>query len=133
MAFHQHQRAESQPPLIHVYSHKELGTTLDDNVDQFGQLSLRVIIVCLSCTFSDFWQEKIDTKGSILVLEAILQVGNLLLEKFGSVSDTANDSESACISNGGGEFGTCLKERKRKIKKSVKVVVKALETAFVFH
>lgn len=76
---------------------KELGTGIDYDLDEFVQLSLGVIIaidhvsacpgnveklgyqsLCLPCASSNLGEKKINTKGSILVLQEALQLGNLL-------------------------------------------------------
>jgi hypothetical protein len=96
---------------------EELGTRLDDDVDELVQLSSGVVFVCLdsqegealnlsggarergmwchlaSCT-ADLGNEEIDAKGSVLVVQRILELLDLLSKVLGRVADLQNDSQT---------------------------------------
>lgn len=61
-------------------------------------------VLGLSCTTANLWEEEVDTEWSILVLEEALELGNLLTEHVWSVADTADDTDTAGVGDGGGEL-----------------------------
>lgn len=50
--------------------------------------------------------KQVNTKGSVLVVEVALELGNLLLEHLWSVSDTADDAHTAGVGDGSRQLGT---------------------------
>lgn len=67
---------------------------------------LGLSLLGLSCTTTDLWEEKIDAKWGVLVLEEALELCNLLSEHVWGVSDTTNDTDTAGVGDGGGELRT---------------------------
>lgn len=104
---------------------EELSATLDDDVDEFVELSLCVIVanrgissaaalyirrrykdlLCLARASTDLRKEKVDTEWSVFVVQEALQLGNLVTEHFRSVSDTSDDTESTGVGDGRGQLG----------------------------
>jgi hypothetical protein len=56
-------------------AHKEPRTARADNINQFWQVALRVIVVRLACIATDLRQEEVNAKGR----SSLLEIG---LEKF---------------------------------------------------
>lgn len=50
--------------------------------------------------------KQVNTKGSVLVVEVALELGNLLLEHLWGVSDTADDAHAAGVGDGSRQLGT---------------------------
>lgn len=55
---------------------------------------------------ADLGEKQVDTEGSVLVGEVLLELGNLLLEHVGGVADTTDDTETAGVGDGGSQLGT---------------------------
>lgn len=54
---------------------------------------------------TDLGEKQVDTERSVLVVEVRLELLNLLLEHLGGVADTANDTQTAGVGDGGGKLG----------------------------
>lgn len=63
-------------------------------------------ILGLASASANLGQEKIDTKGSVLIGEEALELVDLLLEHLWGVSNATNDTETTGIGDGGGKAGT---------------------------
>lgn len=62
-------------------------------------------VLGLARTSANLGKQQINTERSVLVVEVALELGNLLLEHVGGVTDTANDAETASVGDGGGQLG----------------------------
>lgn len=85
---------------------EQLGAGLDDNVDELIELALGVVVVGLSGVATNLGQKQIDTEGSLLVGQGLLELGNLLTQHVGGVTDTTYDAQTAGIGNGCSQLGT---------------------------
>lgn len=54
---------------------------------------------------TDLREEQVDTEGSVLVVQVALELGDLLAQHVGSVTNTANDTETAGVGDGSGQLG----------------------------
>lgn len=64
------------------------------------------VVLCLSCTAADLWKQKINPKWGFLVCEEALELGNLLSKHVWGVSNTSDDTDSACVGDGCCELRT---------------------------
>ena len=64
------------------------------------------LILGLSCATTDLWEQEIDTEWCVLVCKEALELCNLLSEHVWCVSDTTNNTDSACIRDGCCELRT---------------------------
>eukprot|EP00732_Lithocolla_globosa_P004584 Lithocolla_globosa_v1_NODE_4313_length_1465_cov_20.626241.p2 type:complete len:112 gc:universal NODE_4313_length_1465_cov_20.626241:982-1317(+) len=104
---HIHDRdACSVQPIDHIAgrnsngANKQLSFFLNDYVNQFGESTLGVVVICFSGS-SHFWQQQIDSKRCIFVFQILLEVLDLLPQKIWSVTHPSNNAQAACIGNGG--------------------------------
>jgi hypothetical protein len=51
---------------------EQLGTRLDDNIDQLRQLAIGIVAIGLACTAANLRQQQIDAKRSVLVDQVLL-------------------------------------------------------------
>lgn len=65
--------------------HEKLGAALDDNVNQLRELALGVVGVGLARVATDLGEQKVDTEGSVLVVQAFLDFRDLATEEVGGV------------------------------------------------
>ena len=63
-------------------------------------------LLCLSGTATDLRQQKVNTKGSILVLEITLQFGDLLSQHVRRVSNTSNNAQASGVGDSSGKLRT---------------------------
>jgi len=110
---------------------EELGAGLDDDVNELVELAVRVVtagrdkrvlanrplqklkgrkyhkyVLGLAGIATDLREKEIDTEGGVLVVEVLLELGNLLAKHVGGVADTTDDTETSGVGDGGGETGT---------------------------
>lgn len=62
--------------------------------------------LCFPGAAADLGYQKIDPKGSVLVVEETLQFCNLLAEHIGCVADTPDDAKATCVCDGCCELGS---------------------------
>jgi hypothetical protein len=55
---------------------------------------------------ADLGQQQINTEWCVLVVQEALELGNLLPQHVWCVADTADDTETASVGDGGGELRT---------------------------
>ena len=55
---------------------------------------------------ADLRDQKINTERRVLVLQEALQLCDLLPKHVWGVANTANDTNTSCVGDGGGELGT---------------------------
>lgn len=67
-------------------THEKLDLLLNDDIDQFGEFAVSVIVVGLPGIASNLGEEKIDAEWRVLVNQVSLKGINLLLQKFGGVA-----------------------------------------------
>jgi hypothetical protein len=58
----------------------------------------------LAGTASNLWEQKIDTEWSVLVVHVALELGDLLTEHVGGVSDTSDDTDTSSVGDGGSKL-----------------------------
>jgi hypothetical protein len=103
---------------------------LDDNIDELTELALGVIVaICrnktrlarcpqmrkyrsdrefllgLAGTAANLGKEKVDTEGSVLVVQVALELGDLFAEHLGGVTNTTNHSETTGVGDSGSQLG----------------------------
>ena len=106
----------------HTHSRdEELGSAVDDDGDEFVELALGVVVAIkfvskkrllgevqcslgLSCAAANLRNQEIDSERCVLVVQEALQLGNLLAQHLGGVTDTTNDTKTSGIGDGGGEL-----------------------------
>lgn len=66
-------------------------------ITQTPPTATHVISVRLSSIATDLWQQEVDTEGSVLVVQILLELLDVLPEHLGRVSDTTNDAQTTCI------------------------------------
>ena len=64
-------------------------------------------LLCLPGTATDLGKEEINSKRGILVFEEGLEFGDLFPQHVWGIAYSSDDTETASIGNGCGEFGTC--------------------------
>jgi len=84
---------------------KEASAGVDDDVDEFIELSLGVVIVGATGISTDLGQEQVNTEGGFGVVQVRLEFVDLLLEHFGGVSEASNDTEAAGVSDRSSQLG----------------------------
>jgi hypothetical protein len=62
-------------------------------------------LLCLPGTSTNLREEQVNPKWPILISQEALQLSNLFAEHIRCVAYTANNTETACICNGGSELG----------------------------
>jgi hypothetical protein len=102
---------------------EELRAGFDDYVDKLIKLALGVVVavqylsaaacainsnewhpLCFPCAATDLWEQKIDAKWSVLILQEALELGNLLSQHVWGISDTSDDTKTTGICDGCGEL-----------------------------
>jgi hypothetical protein len=104
---------------------EQLGTGLDDDVDQLIELALGVVIAARSMWSAEgpprrhriidllgfpriatnLGQQEIDAKRRILVVEVRLELLDLIPEHLGGVVDAAQNTKTAGVCDGRGQLG----------------------------
>lgn len=54
---------------------------------------------------TDLGQQQVDTERGVLVVEITLQLGNLLAQHIGCVTNTSDDTETTSVGDRGCQFG----------------------------
>jgi len=62
-------------------------------------------ILGLTGIATDLGEKQVDAEGGVLVVEVLLELGNLLAEHVGGVADTADDTETASVGDGSSQLG----------------------------
>lgn len=102
---------------------EELGSAVDDDVDELVQLALGVVVAAralatfpvplhphilgLACTAADLGEKQVNAERCVLVVEEALQLGNLLAEHVGSVPNTTEHTQTSGVGDGGSELRSC--------------------------
>lgn len=66
----------------------------------------RVCLLGLTGATTDLREKQVDTERSVLVVEVLLELGDLLLEHLGGVADTTDDTHATGVGDGGSQLGT---------------------------
>lgn len=103
---------------------EELGTRLNNNIDELVELALGVIVAdkrvsivvlrfaCESVSdvlglaggAANLWEKEIDTEWCVLVVQVGLELSDLLAEHVWGVSNTSNNTETSGIGDSGSEL-----------------------------
>ena len=107
---------------------EKFGAGFDDDIDKLGELTVGVVGVGLAGTTTDFGKKEIDTERTILVVQEGFQLGDLLAEELGSVTNATYNTNTTGIGDCGGKLRTSsdvpasqMKASKKK-EKSVSIV-----------
>jgi len=57
--------------------HEQLRTGFNDDVDEFAELALGVVVVGCTRAGTEFRDEEVDTEGGVLIIEVRLELGDL--------------------------------------------------------
>lgn len=55
---------------------------------------------------ADLGEKQVNAKGRVLVVEVLLELGDLLLQHVRGVADATDDTETAGVGDSSGELGT---------------------------
>lgn len=66
----------------------------------------RRFLLGLAGTAANLGKEKVDTEGSVLVVQVALEFGDLLAEHFGGIANATDDTQTTSISDSGGQLGS---------------------------
>lgn len=73
-------------------ANEQLGAFLDDDIDQFGQFTVRVVLVGFARVATDLREEQVDAKRSVWVPQLRLEFADRLAQKLGRVADATDDT-----------------------------------------
>lgn len=66
----------------------------------------RRFLLGLAGTAANLGKEKVDTEGSVLVVQVALEFGDLLAEHLGGIANATDDTKTTGISDSGGQLGS---------------------------
>lgn len=65
----------------------------------------RKYVLGLAGAATNLGEQQVDTEGTVLVVEVLLELSDLLAEHVGSVTDTTNDTETSGVGDGSSQLG----------------------------
>lgn len=64
---------------------EELGALVDNDVEKLVELAAGVVVVGLTGGTADRGEEKVDTEGGVLAVQALLELADVLAKDFGGL------------------------------------------------
>mmetsp|Transcript_3861 Transcript_3861/g.5492 ORF Transcript_3861/g.5492 Transcript_3861/m.5492 type:complete len:324 (-) Transcript_3861:43-1014(-) len=111
-ADHVHHRDAGLVQLLHSPSwghtdctDEESSALLDGDVDELRQIAMGVVVVGLAGTAANLRDQQVHAKGSLRVLQVLLDFLNLRPEDFRLVSHATEDAEATSISDSSCQLG----------------------------